>query len=130
VRQGGPADIETRLAGFLVFAPTIWEPATKIRRNVNGIVRRGLPDRIEPLFCRYFFVRFDRTDFGWTKILRLPGVRPIISSQVGFPIAVPDNVIEAIQGRAHANGCLYPNIPANAARLAKGTRVRPLAGTR
>ena len=77
-----------------------------IRRDVNGIVRHGLPDRIE--LRRYFFVRFDRTDFGWTKILRLPGVRPIISSQVGFPIAVPDNVIEAIQGRAHANGCLYP----------------------
>lgn len=124
------ADIETRLAGFLVFSPTIWKPATEIRRDAQGIIRRGLPDRIEPLFRRYFFARFNRADFSWTKILHLPGdpVQRIISSTLGFPIAVPDSVIEAIQGRAHANGCLYPHAPAQAVRLPPGTRVRPVEG--
>ena len=51
------ADIETRLAGFLVFSPTIWKPATALRRDASGVIRRGLPDRIEPLFRRYFFTR-------------------------------------------------------------------------
>jgi transcription antitermination factor NusG len=41
---------------------------------------------------------------------------------------VPDSVIEAIKGRAHANGCLYPDTQRSAPRLAKGTRVRPLEG--
>lgn len=124
------ADIETRLAGFLVFSPTIWKPATEIRRDAQGIIRRGLPDRIEPLFRRYFFARFNRADFSWTKILHLPGdpVQRIISSTLGFPIAVPDSVIEAIQSRAHANGCLYPHAPAQAVRLPSGTRVRPVEG--
>jgi len=123
------ADIEARLAGFHVFAPTIWKPATILRRDAAGIVRRGLPDRIEPLFRRYFFVRFDRTDFTWTKILHLPGnpVQRIISSARG-PIAVPDSVIEAIQSRAHANGCIYPHIQASKPRLPSGTRVRPTEG--
>jgi transcription antitermination factor NusG len=132
------ADIETRLAGFLVFAPTIWKPATKIRRDVNGVVRRGLPDRIEPLFRRYFFTRFDRTDFSWTKILHLPGVRRIISSTLGFPIAVPDSFIDTLQGFdrtvdgvryvARPNGCIYPEAPSSAPKLAAGTRVKPLEG--
>ena len=41
---------------------------------------------------------------------------------------MPDSVIEAIKGRAHANGCLYPATPASATRLAPGTRVKPVAG--
>lgn len=127
------ADIETRLAGFMVFAPTIWKKAVPPRRDAQGIVRRGLPDRIEPLFRRYFFTRFDRTDFSWTAILHLPGVRRIISSQ-GRPVAVPDSVIEAIQnyvGKTHKafpNGCWYPHTEAASARMAKGTRVRLLEG--
>jgi transcription antitermination factor NusG len=45
-----------------------------------------------------------------------------------YAMAVPDSVIEAIQSRAHANGCLYPHAPASAVRLATGTRVRPVEG--
>jgi transcription antitermination factor NusG len=41
---------------------------------------------------------------------------------------VPDSVIEAIQARAHANGCIYPTSPAQTTKLAKGTRVRPTEG--
>ena len=89
-----------------------------------AVFRTGL----NPLFRRYFFTRFDRTDYSWTTILHLPGVRRIISSTLGYPIAVPDSVIEAIKGRAHANGCLYPTTPASATRLAPGTRVKPVAG--
>jgi transcription antitermination factor NusG len=134
------ADIQTRLAGFLVFAPTIWKPATVMRRDINGVVRRGLPDRIEPLFRRYFFTRFDRTNFSWTKILHLPGrpVQRIISSTLGFPIAVPDSFIETLQvfdrvinGVRHVarpNGCLYPEAPAKPTMLPSGTRVRPVEG--
>ncbi len=124
------ADIEARLAGFTIFAPTIFKPEIRPGRNAKGVFLPGMRSRIEPLFRRYFFARFDRTDFSWTKILHLPGnpVQRIISSTQGLPIAVPDIVIEAIQSRAHVNGCIYPTVRANARRLPQGTRVRLLAG--
>ena len=102
------ADIEIRLAGFELFAPTVWKPATKPRRLANGAIQPGKPDRIVPLFPRYLFVRFHRLDDPWRRIRSLPGVETILSSTPESPIAVPDAAIEAIRGQCAPNGCIYP----------------------
>ena len=108
------ADIEIRLAGFVLFAPTIWKAATPMRRDASGSVRPAKPDRIVPMFPRHMFVRFSLADPEWRLIRALPGVDCIYSGAAGFagmPVAVPDAAIELIYklpGFA-PNGCLYPS---------------------
>lgn len=129
IGQDLTADIATRVAGYEVFAPTLWKPPTLTTRDRNGIVRPALPARIVPLFLSYFFSKFRRADAHWTEILHLPGVRNIISSTPGHPIAVPDHVIDAIRAPLHPNGCDYRlQSPAKAAPIAKGVRVRVMSG--
>lgn len=129
IGQDLTADIATRVAGYEVFAPTLWKPPTLTTRDRNGIVRPALPARIVPLFLSYFFSKFRRADAHWTEILHLPGVRNIISSTPGHPIAVPDHVIDAIRAPLHPNGCDYRlQSPAKAAPIAKGVRVRVTSG--
>ena len=124
------ADIEIRLAGFTLFAPTVWKPATKPRRLTNGAIQPGKPDRIVPLFPRYLFVRFHRLDDPWRRIRSLRGVEAILSSTPESPIAVPDAAIEAIRGQCAPNGCIYPLDLATkaAAPLAVGTIARLTEG--
>lgn len=123
------ADIQTRIAGFEVFAPMVWKPPTPTKRDRNGVVHPGLPARIEPMFRSYFFTRFRRSDPEWPKIRGLPGVRTILSSADGSPIPVPDLVIEAIRAPLHANGCDYGlQTPAKIKPLDKGAKVRVTSG--
>jgi transcription antitermination factor NusG len=129
IGQDLTADIATRVAGYQVFAPTVWKPPTITTRDRNGIVRPALPARIVPLFLCYFFTKFRRADARWTEILHLPGVRNILSSTPGHPIAVPDHVIDAIRLPLHPNGCDYRlQSPVRAAPIAKDARVRVMSG--
>jgi hypothetical protein len=109
--HSGRADIQIRLAGFTVFAPSLWKAATRPRRDANGVTRPGRPDRIVPSFARYLFVRFSRTDpdrrrhlagdtrfAGWDRIdaaeirsewLIRPVQRAKRTSIVAVPAALP-----------------------------------------
>ena len=124
------ADIEIRLTGFELFAPTVWKPATLPRRLANGAMQPGKPDRIVPLFPRYLFVRFRRLADPWRRIRSLRGVETILSSTPESPIAVPDAAIEAIRGQCAPNGCIYPPERATpgATPLAVGTAARLTEG--
>jgi len=104
------ADIEIRLAGFDLFAPTLWKPATPARRD-GGCIRPARPDRIEALFPTYMFVRFNRFSDPWHRIGHLPGVDYILGTRPDTPSAMPDRVIEDIQSLCSANGCIYPPPP-------------------
>jgi transcription antitermination factor NusG len=130
------ADIEIRLAGFEVFAPTIWKPATVARRSANGVLRAALPDRIVPLFRRYLFVRFRRDGDDWRQIRHFPNVAvEILGTTPETPTPMPDAAIALIRslpGMA-MNNCLYPpNVELRAAgpvvHLPPGSNVRLLEG--
>jgi hypothetical protein len=108
IRGGTDGDIAIRRGGFEVFAPSLWKPATRPRREINGAVRPGRSERIVPLFQRYLFVRFCRADPTWRGIWRMSGVDAILSSTPEAPIAVPDPAIDAIRSMVSPNGCLYP----------------------
>lgn len=123
--QTAVADRAIREAGFEVFSPTIFKPATAPRRDANGVVRPGLPDRVEFLFVRYIIVSFDLTDPSWRKILDYDGVERIISTSLFtdhhmHPIAVPDFEIERVRKLVGPDGCL--NV--HEKPIAAGTRLR------
>ena len=102
------ADFSIRLAGFTLFAPSLWKPATLPRRDAGGVIRPGKPDRIVPLFARYLFVQFSLGDRDWRRLRSLDGVDYVFSSTPESPTPVPDSVIEAIRALCHGNGCIYP----------------------
>jgi transcription antitermination factor NusG len=104
------ADINIRLAGFTVFAPSLFKPATPARRSANGALRAAQPDRIVPLFRRYLFVQFRCGVDPWQQIRKLPGdaVEQILGATPELPTAVPDTAIALIRGMCAPNGCLYP----------------------
>lgn len=119
------ADTEIRLAGFTVFAPTLFKPAEPPRRIANGAMRPGKPDRVAPLFPRYLFVRFSRSE-KWQRIRYLPGVAGFLYAAPDQPAAVPDQVIELIRGLCAPNGCLYP--PKHAPLFPAGVTARLMLG--
>jgi transcription antitermination factor NusG len=128
-RQELTADIQIRLAGFTLFAPSVWKPATRPCRGANGVTKPGSPDRIVPLFPRYLFVRFRRSDPGWRRIWSMPGVDCILGISPGAPTAVPDQAIEVIRGLCAPNDCIYPaSHGERPAPLTPGTRARMLTG--
>jgi transcription antitermination factor NusG len=119
------AAIEIGMAGFDSFAPTMLKPAVRARRLVSGQIRPARPARIEPLFLRYQFARFRRSD-DWQRIRELPGVEGILGPAPDMPSAVSDAAIDVIRGMCSANGCLYPagELPSSMV----GTQVRMLEG--
>jgi transcriptional antiterminator RfaH len=108
-------------------APTVWKAAISPRRNTDGSIRRGKPDRVEPLFPRYLFCHFHRLDDDWRRIWGFEGVDRIFSSSPDSPIPVPDQAIELLRSFAAPNGCIYP-ADRYALPLAVGTSVRLLSG--
>ena len=109
------ADTSLRLAGFTVFAPSLWKPAIAARRDRNGVLRPARPDRVVPLFPRYLFVQFCRSDLGWRRIRGMTGVDYVFSASAGsasdpagVPVAVPDAAIAQIRGLCSGNDCVYP----------------------
>lgn len=123
------ADIEIRLAGFAVFNPSVFRAATRPRRDHNGVVRPGLPDRIVPMFPRYLFVEFDRSLPGWRRIRSLRGVNHIFGSGSETPTPVEAGAIARIRATLAANDCWYP--PAHRTSgtpLAKGSKARITVG--
>ena len=104
------ADTEVRLAGFEVFNPSVYIPAQPVRREPGRYARPARPARVEPMFGRYFFCRFDTSDPAWRSIERLPGVDALIRRPggSGLPGVVPDSAIALIGGLLEPNGCAYP----------------------
>ena len=123
------ADIEIRLAGFPVFAPTLYHPPEPARRSGTGI-RSAKPGRVTPLFPRYLFVRFALADC-WQRVRFLPGVTAILSSGVDRPLVVPPQAIEAIRAMCGPLDCVQPS-RASLRPFAKGDGARltegPMAG--
>lgn len=115
------ADIEIRLAGFTVFSPSLFKPATKPQRDVRGVLRPGRAQRIVPLFPRYLFVRFNPADARWRRIRWVAGVECIMGAAPDRPLAVPERAIAWIRDLCAPNGCVYPD---RAPRLAVNTLAR------
>lgn len=132
------ADIDMRLAGFTLFAPTIMKMATPPRRDATtGVMRPGKLDRIEYMFRSFMFVSLNLSDPGWVAIKDVPGVDHVMTGAdvraraSGIPIAIPDSAIEWIKGLLEPNGCMYPkNYPGHRHRdlLSVGTSQRMLTG--
>jgi transcription antitermination factor NusG len=121
------ADIEIRQAGFTLFSPSLWKPAQPARRDFNGAMRAAKPDRIEPLFKRYLFVRFCLTAHDWQEIRHLPGVDGIMGLLPERPTAVPDAAIDLIRGMCAPNDCVYPDNVDLRDRRAPMVRAVPMA---
>jgi transcription antitermination factor NusG len=102
------ADIEIRLLGVEVFAPTIWKPPVPARRLPTGAMRPAREATIRPLFSRYLFARFNVTQPGWRAIRGLPGVEAILSADPETPIPVPETALEVVRSLCAPNGCVYP----------------------
>lgn len=100
------ADIEIRLAGFTLFAPTVWVPARPARRD-GPYMRPARPCHVELLFPRYAFVAFRRTD-DWQVIRDLPGVDYILGTAPDSPSPMPDHAIQCIRSVCELNDCQYP----------------------
>ncbi len=133
--QTALADREIRQAGYTVFAPTIFKPATDARRDSNGTMRPGKPDRVDYLFVRYIIVSLDLSDPIWRDILHCDGVERILSSfngasSIGIPIAVPDAAIAQIRKLLNRNDCVDSRvlIAATAKAIEPGIKVRILDG--
>ena len=45
-------DLDIRDLGFSVFAPSLWRPPARARRDRNGVLRPARPARLVPLFPR------------------------------------------------------------------------------
>lgn len=112
--QTALADREIRLAGFEVFAPTIFKAKTYPRRDALGVMHPGKPDRIEFLFIRYVITRFDLADPSWHLIRTLDGVERIISNSysalhpIGIPIHIPDTAIAYVREKLGPGDCIDP----------------------
>jgi transcription antitermination factor NusG len=102
------ADIEIRLAGFTLFAPSLWKPATPARRDAKGAMHAAKPARIVPLFPRYLFVQFVRAADAWQQIRRLPGVDGFIGASDENPSTVPEQAIALLRRMCQPNECVYP----------------------
>jgi transcription antitermination factor NusG len=110
--QEAYADTAVRMTGLEVFNPSEFKAATPARRDAAGVMRPGKPDRVRPLFGRYFLVRFDFWDPAWHLIKRCPGVDRFVSALDSdgceVPIAVPDRAVEWVRGILETNDCFYP----------------------
>jgi transcription antitermination factor NusG len=131
------ADIEIRRAGFQLFSPSVWKRATATRRRFDGMIRPARPDRIEPLFKRYLFVRLHLSAHNWQIIRHLPGVDGFMGLLPGTPSPVPDAAIDGIRALCSPNDCIYPasvalrsRLPAlvSSVPLVAGSRTRLLDG--
>lgn len=86
------AEKEITEAGFDAFAPTITKTVVKHGR------RRSL---LEPVFPRYIFVQFDRSNDEWGAIQDLKSVQFIIRNN-NMPAKVPTIVVDRIRRAAEA----------------------------
>ena len=130
-------DLDIRDLGFSVFAPSLWRPPARARRDRNGVLRPARPARLVPLFPRYLFVKFRRDLDHWHSIARLETVDCIFGSTPLRPTPVPDKAIDLIRGLCAPNDCVYPDnrrmtegyapaIPR--APIEAGTRTRLMSG--
>lgn len=94
------------MAGFEVFAPTIWKPATRARRNTVGAIIPARPAGVGPLFRTYFFARFRLIDY-WRTRDGLPNVETILGLASHAPTPVPDRAMEFLRGMCDADGCFH-----------------------
>lgn len=102
------AAVEIGELGFQVFAPTIFMPATRRRRNAVGAMIPARPASSEPLFRDYIFSQFRLVD-RWQRIRALSSVDGILGAGSLAPQPVPERAIELIRGRCDAFGCFHEN---------------------
>lgn len=102
------ADIQIRLGGFEVFAPTLWKPPVVARRMPNGSMRPARDAVIKPLFPRYLFAKFNVAEPDWRAIRGMPGVDEILSAHPEAPLPVPESALEAVRSLCAPNDCVYP----------------------
>jgi transcription antitermination factor NusG len=100
------AEAEIWMAGFEVFAPTIWKPATRARRNTVGAIIPARPAGVGPLFKTYFFARFRLIDY-WQQIRDLPSIETILGLAPDSPTPMPEHAMELIRGMCGADGCYH-----------------------
>jgi transcription antitermination factor NusG len=92
--------------GFEVFAPSIWKPATRARRNAAGAMIPAREASFGPLFRTYIFARFRLADY-WQARSRVPSVEAILGLAPDAPTPLPDRAVELIRGMCDADGCFH-----------------------
>lgn len=122
------ADIEVRLAGFEVFNPSVFRAAEPMRRDRYGVVRPAKPDRIVPMFPRYFLTRFNIADPAWGQIEHLDGVDRLMTAPGGRPGAIADDKVAALLALVESNHCAYPENHLHMNPIDTGTILRLLSG--
>lgn len=111
--------------GFDVFAPTIWEPARRARRNAVGALIPARPACVGPLFKTYIFSRFRLIDY-WQQIRDMPSVETILGLAPDAPTPMPERAMELIRGMCDVNGCFHED--GDAPNSLVGALVRLLDG--
>lgn len=102
------ADMAIRTAEFETFFPMLWIAPLPARRTEMGRLMPAQSERLVPLFRRYIFARFLRSDPSWRRIATMRGVERIFSTSPTTPIPVPDVAIDIVRKQCHPNGVVYP----------------------
>jgi len=79
------------------------------RRSLIPVVRREL----RPLFPRYFFVRFDLRQEGWTSVFDRAGLRGVLAvpnSVRRLPAEIDGRIISALRNK-EMNGAIPEDVP-------------------
>jgi transcription antitermination factor NusG len=97
-----------RQAGFEVFAPMEWREPRSARRLAHGAIRPARPAGVDPMFPRYLFTRFSRSQ-PWQLIRGLRGVDGLLGTAPDTPCPMPDAAITLIRDICQANDCRYPD---------------------
>jgi transcriptional antiterminator RfaH len=103
-----------RRQGFTTYLPKL----LKSRRHA-----RKTEQVSRPLFPRYMFVLIDHTHQGWHAIRSTFGVAHLVGGENG-PVALRDDVIEALRQREGADGYVRLEAP----KFLRGAAVRVLDG--
>ncbi len=89
----------------------------------------GRIDRIEPLFGRYLFVRFDADTDPWGKIRSTRGIQGLICHALGRPTPLPHGIVENLIERTSPRRIVDdPGVVRGVVYLAAGARGRVVEG--
>jgi transcription antitermination factor NusG len=114
-------------AGFEIYAPLlrrmVLPKSNALSRAQRSLRHMFVREKIEPMFPRYEFLRFDPLVDPWQGIFRMVGVHGMYCSN-NQPVAIPDDWIARLRGR-EVNGAVPGELTADEVfEFSKGDRVR------
>jgi transcription antitermination factor NusG len=108
--QGMEAAVEQSLkdAKFATFLPYAFVAETAARITDHGRTIPSRPAHFIPLFSRYLFVRFSRSENSWRYIPTMPFVENLLNSGPTSPTPVPDRAIEQMRSQCDDANVMLP----------------------